>query len=184
MGHWFSLHPAALRGRRLLIGSALGLAIAAIVPPLMAVAVAADDAPWPLATDLAADGTTAKATGKPILFYFERRDCPYCRRAAPYLRALEQSHGDRALLRRIETDRADLPVRDFAGAVTNHAALAQLLKGTLTPSVLAVGPQGQPLVAPLVGLPDESFYSHYLEQLLKEAADKAAALAQPVENQR
>ncbi len=178
------MHPAASCSRRLLIRSALGLAIAAIVPSLTAVAVAATDAPWPLATDLAADATTAKATRKPILLYFERRDCPYCRRAAPYLRALDQSHGHRALLRRIETDRADLPVRDFAGAVTNHAALARLLKGTLTPSVLAVGPQGQPLVPPLVGLPDESFYSHYLEQLLKEAAAKAATLVQPVENLR
>ena len=182
MRHYRSVLPAAVLSRRVLIRSALGMAAAAIVSPLLKVVLAAplSDAPWPLATDLAADGAAARQSGKPILLYFQRRDCPFCLRAAPYLRALALSHGDQALFRTVEADRPDLPVRDFAGAATNHAALARALHGILTPSVLAVAPNGEPLVAPLVGLADESFYSYYLQRLVEEAAAKTKRPMEPI----
>lgn len=126
----------------------------------------------PVATDLAADGAWAVRAKRPILLYFERRECPYCVRAQRYLEGVAKSHGDRARFRRIETDRSDLLLTDFAGQRTNHAAFARAMKGTLTPTVVVVAGDGTPLAPPLIGLPDESFYSYYLEQLLETAEAK------------
>lgn len=122
----------------------------------------------PPATDLAADGAWSKTTRKPILLYFERRECPYCVRAQRYLESVAQSHRNRARFRRIEADRADLPLIDFQGNPTHHAAFARVMKGTLTPTVMVVDGDGKPLAPPLIGLPDESFYSYYLEQLIED----------------
>ena len=122
----------------------------------------------PPATDLAADGAWSKTTRKPILLYFERRECPYCVRAQRYLESVAQSRRDRARFRRIEADRTDLPLIDFQGNPTHHAAFARVMKGTLTPTVMVVDGDGKPLAPPLIGLPDESFYSYYLEQLIED----------------
>ncbi|GLW60661.1 hypothetical protein Hthe01_10100 [Hydrogenophilus thermoluteolus] len=122
----------------------------------------------PPATDLATDGAWSHAARKPILLYFERRECPYCVRAQRYLESVAQSRRDRARFRRIEADRADLPLIDFQGNPTHHAAFARAMKGTLTPTVVVVDGDGKPLAPPLIGLPDESFYSYYLEQLIED----------------
>jgi len=155
------------------------MAILSIVPPAAAQAPGGTAAAERqigsdllIATDLAADGAWAVRAKQPILLYFERRECPYCVRAQRYLEGVAKSHRDRARFRRIETDRTDLPLTDFAGERTNHAAFARALKGTLTPTVVVVAGDGTPLAPPLVGLPDESFYSYYLEELLETAEAK------------
>ncbi|HVF65948.1 MAG TPA: thioredoxin fold domain-containing protein [Casimicrobiaceae bacterium] len=127
----------------------------------------------PLATNLAEDAEVGARGRKPILLFFDREECPYCERALrEYLVPLSRDEWkDRALFRQVEMDRA-LPVIDFDGRPTTHAALAARYKATLSPTVLVVDGKGTPLSGPLVGLMTVDFYGSYLENALTEASKR------------
>jgi thioredoxin-related protein len=129
----------------------------------------------PVATDLAQDGRTSARERKPILLFFDREECPYCEQALrEYLVPL--SRGDwreRALFRQIDIDRP-LPLTDFDGSATTHAALAARLRVRLSPTVLVVDGAGKLLAGPLVGLMTVDFYGAYLETALDDAMKKLA----------
>lgn len=122
----------------------------------------------PGAADLAADARTSARDRIPILLFFSREDCPYCRRAlAEYLVPMsgEPQWRGRAAFRQVEIDQA-LPLIDFDGATTTHAELARRFAVRFTPTVLVVGPDGKPLARPIIGLPAD-FYLGYLEQAIE-----------------
>jgi hypothetical protein len=72
----------------------------------------------------------------------------------------------RALFRQVDIDRT-LPVKGFDGTVTTHAAIAARYDVALSPTVLVVGPRGEPLDPPIVGLLTVDFYGAYLDAALK-----------------
>ncbi len=149
-------------------------ALAAIVAPATR-SWAGALAHWPAATDLATDARTAAAQRQPIVLYFTRRDCPFCVRAERYLEPLAERRGSDAIFRRIEADRRDLAVIDFAGNRLDHAALARALNGTLTPTVAAYSPTGQLIGEPIIGLPVEEFYEAYVSGLIDDAKRRLAS---------
>jgi len=124
----------------------------------------------PEATNLAADGRASERDRVPILLFFSREDCPYCRRAlAEYLVPMsgEPQWLGHVAFRQIEIDQA-LPLIGFDGRPTTHADLARRFAVRFTPTVIVVGPDGTPLARPIVGLPAD-FYLGYLEQAIQEA---------------
>lgn len=124
----------------------------------------------PAASDLVADGATARARRIPILILFDRDDCPYCERAlrehlVPMSR--EAPWRDDALFRQVEADR-DIPVVGFDGRPTTHRALAARFDAKFTPTIVVVGSDGKALADPVVGLLTADFYGAYLEAALKQ----------------
>jgi hypothetical protein len=125
----------------------------------------------PLATDLAADARASRERRLPILLFLDREECPYCEQALrEYLVPMAQEPLVRALFRQVEIDRA-LPLVDFAGRSTTHRALAERYRVTLSPTVLVVGPDGERLADPVVGLMVD-FYAGYLDRALADSAAK------------
>ena len=123
----------------------------------------------PVATDLHADGATSARERKPILLFFDRRECPYCERALrEYLVPMSQdAWRNRAIFRQIDIDRP-LPVVDFDGTSTTHDRIAVRHRVRFSPTVIVVGPDGNALSAPIVGLLTVDFYGAYLERALEE----------------
>lgn len=129
----------------------------------------------PIATDLAADATTAGARRVPVLLFFDRADCPYCERALrEYLVPLSNDAPwrDRALYRQIEVDRA-LPLIGFDGRATTHRDLAAMYRASLTPTVLVVDATGTPAGRAIVGLTTLDFYGAYLEDAVLQGLRRA-----------
>ena len=128
----------------------------------------------PPAVDLQADAANAKAKGVPILLFFDRDDCPYCERALREFlvpMSKDPQWGAQAIYRQVEIDRPKLLV-DFNGAKTTHADYARGFSIRLTPTIVMVGPHGETLGDPLVGLLTVDFYSAYLEDTITRAREK------------
>jgi hypothetical protein len=129
----------------------------------------------PRARDLAADAAASRRDRLPILLFFDRDECPYCEQAlreylVPFSR--EEWRG-RALFRQVGIDRGD-PVVDFDGTRTTHQALARRYAVFLSPTVLVVDANGQPLGEAIVGLLTVDFYGAYVDNALKAARAKLA----------
>jgi thioredoxin-related protein len=109
---------------------------------------------------------------KPLLLFFDRGECPYCEQALrEYLLPMaSEGWGERALFRQVEIDRT-LPLIGFDGRETTHRALSERYGAVLSPTVVVVGPDGERLSDPLVGLMVD-FYGAYLENALAEGAAK------------
>ena len=170
--------------RRILASAALALAAApALAQAPQAKATAAGTgrsavrrrAELPPANDLAADAAASRRERLPILLFFDRDECPYCEQAlreylVPFSR--EEWQG-KALFRQVGIDRLD-PVLDFRGARTTHQALAERYGVFLSPTVLVVDANGQPLGEPIVGLLTVDFYGAYIDNALKAARARLA----------
>lgn len=163
---------------RTILASALALAgtRAAFAQRVLATPRGAGAPPWqranglPLARDLAEDARRMRHERKPLLLFFDREECPYCEQALrEYLLPMATGGwGERALFRQVEIDRA-LPLIGFDGRETTHRALAEQYDAVLSPTVVVVGPDGERLADPLVGLMVD-FYGAYLETALAEGA--------------
>ena len=128
----------------------------------------------PAASDLAADGATAKAQRVPVLLFFNRVGCPYCERALrEFLKPMERDpdNAGRLLFRQVEIDKPSKLV-DFAGNATTHRKFAQQFNITLTPTIWFVDGEGNPLVEPIVGLRTIDYYGYYLDQSINESLYK------------
>lgn len=130
----------------------------------------------PRAQDLAADAAASGKGRLPILLFFDRDDCPFCERAlreylVPYSR---EEWKDRAIFRSVDIDRT-LPVRDFDGSVTTHAAIAARYGVAFSPTILVVDGRGRKLAEPIIGLTTLDFYGAYVQDALAAGARKLRA---------
>jgi hypothetical protein len=128
----------------------------------------------PPAVDLAADGAASTRARLPILLFFDRVDCPYCKRALrEYLVPMTEDAAwrDRALYRQVEVD-GTAQVIAFGGARTTHRALAARYGVTLTPTIVVVDAAGNALEEPVVGFTTPDFYGAYVERAVDAATKK------------
>jgi thioredoxin-related protein len=152
---------------------ALHVACAAILAWALA-ATAAE--PIPFARDLAADGREARDSGRIIVVLFSTPDCPYCRKVREaFLKPMQGSPeaAKRVVLREVEVDSAR-SVTDFAGRNTTHAELGRGRQARLVPYVVFLGPTGEPLAEPLVGISSVDLYGGLLERRIETARAKLA----------
>jgi glutaredoxin len=131
----------------------------------------------PFARDLAADGRIARETGRIIVVLYSTADCPYCRKVrAGFLGPMHASADEakRVLVREIEVD-SGRPAVGFDGHPTTHAALAKGRKMRIVPYVVFLGPRGEQLAEPLIGISSADLYGGLLERRIETARAKLNA---------
>ena len=125
--------------------------------------------PLPLARDLAAAGSEARAKRVPVLIAFTTRTCPYCRVARrDHLEPLSISPQwrNRVVMLDMQIDNADALI-DFEGKTTTTRAFAQRLGVRSVPTLIVFDADGNAVTAPLVGLMTRDYYSLYIERAME-----------------
>ncbi|MBI4985144.1 MAG: thioredoxin family protein [Rhodocyclales bacterium] len=137
---------------------------------LPAVAAAADLA---LAASFAADAAAARNANIPILVFFSRADCPWCKIARrDYLQPLAQdpAAASRVLIREVVL-RDARPLADFDGRSTTHADFAQARAVRMVPTLEFLDAKGRRLADPIVGV-GADFYGAIIERAIDESLAK------------
>jgi thioredoxin-related protein len=120
-----------------------------------------------LAKNLAQDASVSSLQNKPIVFFVTADHCPYCEKLRQeYFKF--SPNDERFILRELELDNHHTVV-GFDGKKTNHRTLAKQYKISLTPTVTFVGPDGEQLADPIIGVPLMDFYNYYFEKALGES---------------
>jgi thioredoxin-related protein len=154
---------------------ALRVACVAILASCALATAAAE--PIPLARDLADDGRAARESGRIIVVLYATADCPYCRKVRKDFLEPMQASPDAAkqvILREVDVESAR-PVVGFDGHPTTHAALAKGRKARIVPYVVFLGPRGEPLAEPLIGIGSSDLYGGLLERRIETARAKLAS---------
>jgi len=121
-----------------------------------------------------AAGLAAKQGG-PLVLLISLPGCPYCELVRRnYLLPARNESGLEAWQLHI-TDNST-PLTGFDGKATTAAAWTKAWKATFTPTVLFLGPEGQKLAEPLVGVAVPDFYGAYLDERLESARTAFFAL--------
>ena len=125
----------------------------------------------PVATDLLADGETARSSRLPILLAFMARHCSYCEVLEEgYLKPMLRSgeYAERILIRKLILDNGS-HLADFAGKKISATALATRYRVYVTPTILFVDAAGMELARRMVGFNTPEMYGGYLEQCIETA---------------
>jgi len=120
-----------------------------------------------MAQNLAKDAQDSRDNKKPIVLFLTAEDCPYCEKLREEYFQFS-TEDDRFILREVEIG----PYHDtlnFEGKTSNHQLLADRYGLSLTPTVAFVGPDGEPLAKPIVGILTMDFYHYYFEKALQES---------------
>jgi thioredoxin-related protein len=129
----------------------------------------------PLAHDLAADGRDARASGLVIVVLFSTPGCPYCKQVRDaFLRPLLAEEAKRVLVREIDVDGAQ-PVVDFGGRAATHRELGMARRVRLVPYVVFLGPDGESLAEPLIGISSVDLYGGLLGRRIETARARLGA---------
>jgi len=129
-----------------------------------------------LASDLAAEAGAASAARVPLIVFFSQPGCDYCERARrEYLEPMVAEAGAHAQFRLVEVDiTSAAPLADFGGRKLTQAAFAHEHHVHVVPMLAFLGPRGEPLAEPLVGLTLPDFYQAYIDRRLEVARAKLA----------
>lgn len=117
-----------------------------------------------LAQDLEQDALESKNNHKPIVLFVTAEDCPYCEQLRKEYFQFS-TEDDRFLLREIELG-VYHEMLNYDGKHSNHQLLADRYDISLTPTIAFVGPDGEPLAKPIVGILTMDFYHYYFEEAL------------------
>ncbi|MES2512426.1 MAG: hypothetical protein V4625_21050 [Pseudomonadota bacterium] len=152
-------HSQKRQSLALLAGGALACAVPAL-------ARAADTAlPVPPSLPVAAQAAAAK--GEPLVLLISLPGCPYCEMVRRSYLLPMRGEGLHAWQINITDRKASLT--GFDGKPVSPEAQASVWKATFTPTVLFLGPKGQMLAPPLVGIAVPDFYGAYLDERLATA---------------
>jgi thioredoxin-related protein len=125
----------------------------------------------PVATDLHADGETARTSRLPILLAFLARYCSYCEELEEgYLKPMLRSgeYAERILIRKLILDNGS-HLTDFNGEKISATALATRYRVYVTPTILFVDAAGEELAGRMVGFNTPEMYGGYLDQCIETA---------------
>jgi thioredoxin-related protein len=154
---------------------ALRVGCAAILASCALAAAAAE--PIPFARDLAADGRAARDSGRIIVLLYATSDCPYCKKVrASFLGPMhaDAAAGKQVLIREVDVE-SGRPVVGFDGQPTTHATLGRGRRARIVPYVVFLGPRGEALAEPLIGIASTDLYGGLLERRIETARAKLAA---------
>lgn len=122
------------------------------------------------AVDLAEDMRRASGRALLVVFFFAD-SCPYCHLVEDlYLEPMQARgpYGGRVVIRKVDVERA-VPMRDFAGRMTDSIAFARRQGAAFTPLLHFYGPDGRPIAEPLAGYTSDDFYGGQLESAIERA---------------
>jgi len=129
--------------------------------------------------DLKADLTTMQDRGIPMLVFFYGSYCHYCHEAeANFLEPLSRNpeYAERMLFRRVGQDTGRI-ILDEQGEKILDREFARRYNVRLVPTVIFLGPDGEQLGPPVVGIANYDFYGGQIERALRTAE---ACLADPM----
>jgi len=132
----------------------------------------------PFAVDLRAEIAAAAARGQVYVVLYGTSHCPFCTKVRRnYLIPLTRNPDfmRTTVLREIDPEARDALI-DATGERTDHAGFARRQGVKFVPVVAFLGPGGQSLAEPIVGISSEDFYGAYLDARLGEAREKLAKL--------
>lgn len=152
--------------RRLCLQAAVSsFGLAALVGPVAAQTRPAP-AVLPPARSLPDELAAALRQRQPLVVMASLEGCVYCRIARQSHLAPMQRGGQPI----VQVDlRSDAAVRDFAGRMTTHDALARQWNVTITPTLLFFGPGGREVAERMEGAYQPDFYGPYLEDRLEQS---------------
>ena len=130
----------------------------------------ARDSALPVPASLQDAGRDAAQKGEPLVLLVSLPGCPYCELVRRSYLLPMRAEGLQAFQINVTDSRQ--PVRDFAGAVSNGAALARQWKASFTPTVLFFDARGNEIAQRLVGVAVPDFYGAYLDAELATARGK------------
>ena len=125
----------------------------------------------PFAVSLDAEVAAARRQRRALVVMASLDGCPWCKLVRQNYLVPLRAEGQPVV--ELDMQRA-LPLRDFAGAASTHARVAQALGVRVAPTVLFLGRGGRELAPRLAGVPLPDFYGAYLQERL-DAANRVAA---------
>lgn len=123
--------------------------------------------------DFSAIGQVSDKQRLPILLMFAADYCAYCEQLEEdFLKPMLRSgdYKDKVLIRKLRID-GNGTIRDFEGAETSPAAIAERYNVSLTPTVVFVDGKGVELAPKRIGLTTPAFYGGYLDDAITQALD-------------
>lgn len=129
--------------------------------------------------DLTVLASESKGKGVPILLMFSAPDCGYCTRLErDYLKPMITSgdYDDKIIIRKVQIG-ARAEVVGFDGNREAVEALAERYDVFVTPTVVFIGPDGNPLAEKLVGYSSPDFYGSYLDAAIDTSLKRFRAMA-------
>lgn len=127
----------------------------------------------PQAAELQQDGAQSAASQRPVILFFTLPGCSYCRIVRyDYLLPMMRGRRDdeQPLIREVSVT-GERRLTGFDGQQLTESELARRYKVAMTPTLMLVNAQGEPLSAPLVG-GDHANYVSLLTQKIAEASQK------------
>jgi thioredoxin-related protein len=129
----------------------------------------------PVPASLPQAARLAEKQGGPLVLLVSLPGCPYCELVRRnYLLPARNESSLEAWQLNINDN--STPLLDFDGKPTTAAVWTKAWKATFTPTVLFLGPEGQKLAEPLVGVAVPDFYGAYLDERLALARTAFFAL--------
>lgn len=131
----------------------------------------------PVASDLAADGRTAAEREVAVLLVFSAEHCPYCDKLEeniirPLLISGDYDH--KVLVRKVMVG-GDRRLRDFDGHRRDAGELAARYRAYLTPTVVLVDAEGEPLAPRIRGINTVDYYWETLDGSIDQALARLQA---------
>lgn len=123
------------------------------------------------ATDLYADGQSARAEEKAILLLVSQEQCSFCVQIkqeviGPMIRSGD--YENRLIIRELLLDTGS-EVIDFKGVHRESPDFAHDYKVSLTPTLLFLDANGKELTAKMVGIQTPDMFYYYVDQSIQEA---------------
>jgi thioredoxin-related protein len=131
----------------------------------------------PPAANLAADARQSRALHAPVLVFFSEAGCPWCERVRrEYLAPMQgdPAYKDRVLIREVDIASGDA-LTDFLGRATTQREFASRFHVRKVPVVAIMGPDGELIGEPMVGMALPDFYQSYLDDAIGKGRDKLNA---------
>ncbi|MDD3609576.1 MAG: thioredoxin family protein [Halothiobacillaceae bacterium] len=125
----------------------------------------------PALTDLRADLAEVRTRKAPLLVLFYASYCHYCRQVESEFLEPMSRNPDIArslLIRRVSLDGLDIVI-DTDGREIEASAFARRYHVRFAPTVLLLGPEGQVLAPPVIGLTNPDFYGGDLDRAIAQA---------------
>jgi thiol-disulfide isomerase/thioredoxin len=124
--------------------------------------------------DFEALGRLARDQNKVIFLEVSASYCGYCRTLEEHIirpMILSGEYSDYVLIRKINVD-SFYPIKDFNGKLTNPGQFASNRKVWVTPTLLFLGPDGQQVSDPIVGVNTLELYAEYVNIALADGHRK------------
>jgi thioredoxin-related protein len=127
-----------------------------------------------IATNLQADGESARKARKAILLLVSQEECSYCIQIkreviGPMIRSGD--YEDRLLIRELLLDGVSTVI-DFQGVARDSHNVAYDYQASVTPTLLFLDADGKELTAKMVGISTPDMYYYYVDQSIQEAIEE------------